>query len=175
VDGQAVCLRRRFERLEDGSYICSEFSSALWIRCIAHHDGYFEHVEGARELSIVTVSCRFRCLRVRTSAVRTRLRGPGRASRGFVDIPEGCDSYPSCGAQGRPTESFEVQTACLPDAAITVAKEAADGGDVASQSPRLNASWIDRTISTFSSDIAYSSSAAGRLRACLAISSWCCR
>jgi hypothetical protein len=24
---EAVCLRRRFERLEDGSYICSEFSS----------------------------------------------------------------------------------------------------------------------------------------------------
>ena len=46
MDGQAVCLRRRFERLEDGSYICSEFSSALWIRCIAHHDGYFEHVDG---------------------------------------------------------------------------------------------------------------------------------
>src|SRR5512139_2791662 len=47
--GEAICLRRRFERLEDGSYICSEFSSGLWIRCIAHHDGYFEHVDGGGE------------------------------------------------------------------------------------------------------------------------------
>ena len=29
---EAIGLRRRFERLEDGSYICSEFSSGLWIR-----------------------------------------------------------------------------------------------------------------------------------------------
>ena len=46
---EAICLRRRFERLEDGSYICSEFSSGLWIRCIAHHVGYFEHVDGGGE------------------------------------------------------------------------------------------------------------------------------
>lgn len=43
---EAICLRRRFERLNDGSYICSEFSSGLWIRCIAHHDDHFEHVDG---------------------------------------------------------------------------------------------------------------------------------
>ena len=32
---EAICLRRRSERLHNGSYICSEFSSGLWIRCIA--------------------------------------------------------------------------------------------------------------------------------------------
>ena len=43
---EAVCLRRRFERLDNGSYICSEFSSGLWIRCIADHGDHFEHVDG---------------------------------------------------------------------------------------------------------------------------------
>ena len=43
---EAICLAEHFERLADGSYICSEFSSGLWIRCIAHHDGWFEHVDG---------------------------------------------------------------------------------------------------------------------------------
>lgn len=47
---EAICLRRRFERLEDGSYICSEFSSGLWIRCIADHDGSFDHVDGGGKL-----------------------------------------------------------------------------------------------------------------------------
>jgi hypothetical protein len=35
---EAVCLRRRFERLDNGSYICSEFSSGLRIRCVADHE-----------------------------------------------------------------------------------------------------------------------------------------
>jgi hypothetical protein len=43
---EAVCLRRRFERLDNGSYICSEFSSGLWFRCIADHGDHFEHVDG---------------------------------------------------------------------------------------------------------------------------------
>src|SRR5829696_5783154 len=46
---EAVCVAHRFERLEDGSYLCSEFSSAVWIRCVAHHDGYFEHIDGGGE------------------------------------------------------------------------------------------------------------------------------
>jgi hypothetical protein len=28
------------------SYLCTSFSSALWIRCTAHHDDHFEHVDG---------------------------------------------------------------------------------------------------------------------------------
>jgi hypothetical protein len=47
---EAICLRRRFERLDDGSYICSEFSSGLWIRCIADHGDHFEHVDGGGEV-----------------------------------------------------------------------------------------------------------------------------
>ena len=43
---EAVCLRRRFERLDNGSYLCWEFSSGLWIRCIADHGDHFEHVDG---------------------------------------------------------------------------------------------------------------------------------
>ena len=43
---EAICLRRRFERLDNGRYICSEFSSGLWIRCIAAHGYHFEHVVG---------------------------------------------------------------------------------------------------------------------------------
>ena len=43
---EAVCLRRRFERLDNGSYLCSEFSSGLWIRCIDDHGDHFEHVDG---------------------------------------------------------------------------------------------------------------------------------
>lgn len=31
---EAICIARRFERLADGSYVCSEFSSGLWIRCV---------------------------------------------------------------------------------------------------------------------------------------------
>lgn len=46
---EAVCAADRFERLADGSYICSDFSSGVWIRCVAHHDGYFEHVDGGGE------------------------------------------------------------------------------------------------------------------------------
>ncbi len=44
--GEARCRRDRFQRNEDGSYLCWEFSSGLWIRCIAHHDGFFEHAAG---------------------------------------------------------------------------------------------------------------------------------
>jgi hypothetical protein len=53
---EAVCLRRRLERLDNGSYICSEFSSGLWIRCIADHGDHFEHVDGR---CIGTAWCRF--------------------------------------------------------------------------------------------------------------------
>ena len=34
---EAICLRRRFERLDNASYISSEFRAGLWIRCIACH------------------------------------------------------------------------------------------------------------------------------------------
>ena len=72
---EAVCLRRRFERLNNGSYICSEFSSGLWFRCIADHGDHFEHVDGGGEVGSVPSPSSFRCLRVRTSAVRICLRG----------------------------------------------------------------------------------------------------
>jgi hypothetical protein len=38
--------RRLFERKADGSYICGADASPVLIRCIAHHDGWFEHVDG---------------------------------------------------------------------------------------------------------------------------------
>jgi hypothetical protein len=44
---EATCFARRFERLADGSYICSEFSTGLWIRCVEKHDDHFVHVDGA--------------------------------------------------------------------------------------------------------------------------------
>ena len=44
---EATCLARRFERLTDGSYVCSEFSSGLSIRCVERHDDYFVHLDGA--------------------------------------------------------------------------------------------------------------------------------
>jgi hypothetical protein len=36
-----------FERLEDGTYVCGsiEGSSPTWLRCVAHHDGWFEHID----------------------------------------------------------------------------------------------------------------------------------
>jgi hypothetical protein len=43
---EAVCLARRFERRADGSYVCSEFSSGLWIRCVEKHDDHFVHLDG---------------------------------------------------------------------------------------------------------------------------------
>ncbi len=43
---EAQCIAREFERLEDGSYICSPGSSATWIRCVEHHDAHFVHVDG---------------------------------------------------------------------------------------------------------------------------------
>lgn len=49
--GEAICLRGRFEHLGDGSYICSEFSTATWIRCIAHRADGFDHVDGGGQLS----------------------------------------------------------------------------------------------------------------------------
>jgi len=42
--------RRLFERLPDGSYVCGGHGSTVWIRCIAHHAEYFEHVDGGGEL-----------------------------------------------------------------------------------------------------------------------------
>ena len=43
---EAICRARRFERLADGSYVCSEFSSGLWIRCVLKHDDHFVHLDG---------------------------------------------------------------------------------------------------------------------------------
>jgi hypothetical protein len=43
---EAVCAAARFEHLEDGSYICSDFSSGLWIRCTELHADHFLHVDG---------------------------------------------------------------------------------------------------------------------------------
>lgn len=38
--------RRDFERLDDGAYVCGDYShSPVYLRCIAHRDGYFEHVD----------------------------------------------------------------------------------------------------------------------------------
>jgi hypothetical protein len=42
--------RRLFERLPDGSYICGADASPVLIRCIAHHDGWFEHVDGGGDV-----------------------------------------------------------------------------------------------------------------------------
>jgi hypothetical protein len=41
-----VAIRALFERLPDGSYLCGADASPVWIRCTAHHDGWFEHVDG---------------------------------------------------------------------------------------------------------------------------------
>ena len=46
---EAGCLAREFERLPDGSYICSSGSSATWIRCVERHDDHFVHVDGDGE------------------------------------------------------------------------------------------------------------------------------
>lgn len=46
---EATCLARRFERRDDGSYFCSEFSSGLWIPCLETHEDHFVHVDGAGE------------------------------------------------------------------------------------------------------------------------------
>jgi hypothetical protein len=48
--GEAVCVPEQFEQLENGAYIRSGFGSGLWIRCIAHHDGHFDHVDGEGEV-----------------------------------------------------------------------------------------------------------------------------
>lgn len=52
---EAICLARRFERLADGSYICSEFSSGLWIRCIERHQDRIVHVDCGRGAPLVPV------------------------------------------------------------------------------------------------------------------------
>src|SRR5262245_6825577 len=38
---EAICLAEQFSRQDDGSYVCGEFSSGLWIRCIARRDRSF--------------------------------------------------------------------------------------------------------------------------------------
>ena len=43
---EAICTPDQFDRLEDGSYICSHFGSGLWIRCVADHGDWFEHEDG---------------------------------------------------------------------------------------------------------------------------------
>jgi hypothetical protein len=37
----------RCPRRSDGSYLCSRFSSGLWIRCVADHGDHYEHVDEA--------------------------------------------------------------------------------------------------------------------------------
>jgi hypothetical protein len=38
--------RRLFERLPDGSYVCSRHGSTVWIRCVDHNGDHLEHVDG---------------------------------------------------------------------------------------------------------------------------------
>jgi hypothetical protein len=43
--------RRLFECKPDGSYICGGGgASPVLMRCIAHHDGWFEHVDGGGDV-----------------------------------------------------------------------------------------------------------------------------
>ena len=43
---EATCSADMLDRLEDGSYICSHFSSGLRIRCVERHEDHFIHVDG---------------------------------------------------------------------------------------------------------------------------------
>jgi hypothetical protein len=45
-----VSPRRLYERKPDGSYVCRADASPVWIRCIARHKGWFEHVDGWDEV-----------------------------------------------------------------------------------------------------------------------------
>jgi hypothetical protein len=47
---EAICLAEHFYRQKDGSYVCGEFSSGLWIRCIAHHNWGLDHVDGGGDV-----------------------------------------------------------------------------------------------------------------------------
>src|SRR4051794_41882799 len=38
-----------FDRLADGSYICSSGASGLWVRCIEDRGEHFIHVDGSGE------------------------------------------------------------------------------------------------------------------------------
>jgi hypothetical protein len=42
-----VYWAKHFSRREDGTYLCAgtPYGSPTWIRCIAHRDGYFEHID----------------------------------------------------------------------------------------------------------------------------------
>lgn len=46
---EATSVVRAFERLADGSYVWSEFSSGLWIRSVEKHGDHFVHVDGTGE------------------------------------------------------------------------------------------------------------------------------
>jgi hypothetical protein len=87
---EAVSLRRRFERLKDGSYVCSEFSSGLWIRCITHRDGYFEHVDGGYgDRSSLSAPGAADVWRRPLASRRIYLRGHGKPSVSFLGGAEG--------------------------------------------------------------------------------------
>lgn len=43
---EAVCAANQFDRTDDGAYICSSFSSGLWIRCVERHADHFVHIDG---------------------------------------------------------------------------------------------------------------------------------
>lgn len=44
---QAFCTPENFCRNADGSYLCSDGGSGLWIRALAlHRDGVIDHVDG---------------------------------------------------------------------------------------------------------------------------------
>ena len=43
---QGVYFSKDFVRREDGSYFCQPIGSPVYFRCVAHRDGYFEHIDG---------------------------------------------------------------------------------------------------------------------------------
>ena len=43
---EAVCLRRYFNHLSDGSYCGSAGGSPIWFRCVERHADHFVHVDG---------------------------------------------------------------------------------------------------------------------------------
>ena len=44
-DEWAICLRERFVRNPDGSYLQEGFGSPIWFRCVEDHGDYFVHVD----------------------------------------------------------------------------------------------------------------------------------
>jgi hypothetical protein len=87
---EAVCLRRRFERLDNGSYICSEFSSGLWLRCIADHADHFEHVDGGGKVHRYRL--RPAAIGVRFVPAPTRLATAASSSKATISLCPECGS-----------------------------------------------------------------------------------